>query len=278
MTGLYETISLVLREINEAVRWLLLLIFNLQSYSYLYLATRIVNLSFTKTINKRINKMKKTLLTLLALAMVGCSSVNAPSITNATVHWLDGEGTRERLFISPSMDTVTSVLDGEVFVLKKDGALQANGCIRYNFDSISHQIMGVYVEVCGNEVTGYLPNDKAFLTGILEIDPEYQHLITVPSLQEVKRVREETNIKQKQQEAEQAALIAEREREIAEEQAIIKAKQDELAAWKLEQEKRRIEADTRAIEDASSMTKERIEAENKAIISIGKGYENHGVN
>ncbi|MGF1688573.1 hypothetical protein L4C36_18100 [Photobacterium japonica] len=223
--------------------------------------------------------MKKILLPALALAMSGCASVDAPAISNATIIWLNGEGTRERIFITPSMDTVTSVLDGEVFVLKKSKEdVLLNGCIRYNFDSMAHRIAGLYAELCGNEVTGYLPNDKAFLTGILEIDPEYRNILTTSNLQEVKRIRNENNVKQKQQEAVEAALIAEREREIAEEQAVIKAKKAELAAWKLEQEKRRIEAETRALEDESDMTKSRIDAENKAIISIGKGYENHGVN
>lgn len=61
------------------------------------------------------------------------------------------------------------------------------------------------------------------------------------------------------------------------EQSAKKSKADEHEAWLLEQEKRRIEANTKAIETHSQKTGETIDARNDAVRSFGKGIENHGI-
>ncbi|MBE5156693.1 hypothetical protein HJ044_04985 [Vibrio parahaemolyticus] len=185
---------------------------------------------------------------LLALLLAGCAAPQQQTKfqSNATVQWISGLD--EPVYIAPTKKTVSAKLQDKLYVFSRDEETAGRKCVLYSYGNIAK------MEFCGTEVTIMGSDGIATDVGHLVMDVDAQHITF--EVDETVIVQEE-----------------EKKRSIAEELA----EQEQLEQWALEQTKRRIEAETHAIETRSNKTGESIEATNDAIRSIGKGVESHGI-
>ncbi|MGY0216365.1 hypothetical protein ACWJJH_03135 [Endozoicomonadaceae bacterium StTr2] len=160
--------------------------------------------------------------------------------SNALAVW--GSGYNERLLISKSHRSITAVspTKKKTITFKIVDSTVNNDCVDYIASSTSK------MEICfGSDVTLYV-NNQSINAGSIEMDNG--SMVSARAT------------------AEYLAVVASKVKSAKAEQ--------ENQQFKLLQERRRIEAETKAIEKSEDS----IDAVNDAVRSIGKGIENHGIN
>lgn len=192
--------------------------------------------------------MKIKLLAIATLiALGGCSSAPKEEVVpveyelaraNADFYWNDG--TEEAAFFSSQGDTLTfrNKATGQMVIYGRDIETLAERCQSYNYSG------AVTLKLCGTDVAA-LDNSKSLivLSGYYELRPNGEHL-------------------KLGYDAEYAAKKAEHE-----------AQKAEQLKWVDEQQRRRIEAETKAFEANPTQ----MDAKSDMYRGIGKGVEKHGL-
>ena len=210
---------------------------------------------------------KKIILATALLVISGCANVGQPERmrSNATLEWADG--LTERALVSGSKRSITVPFGDQVFVFLIDEQSIGKDCLVYSYKHVSGGV--AQADICfGSEMTLFL-NGQVLNSGNIYLDNGQTFTEVAQTREYAAKLKVQEQLKQEQDEKqkEQAAKALEQD---------LKAK--ELELFIIEQQKKRVIAETKAIETHSEKTDEKIDATNDLIRSVGKGIEEHGVN
>ncbi|PSW61878.1 hypothetical protein C0W54_08530 [Photobacterium kishitanii] len=204
--------------------------------------------------NLKINKI----ITLSIIFFIsGCATSQPNNMrSNSTLEWADG--LTERALVPASKRTISVPFGKSVYVFSIDESTIGNDCLKYTYRG---SIGLATADVCyGNELTLYL-NSNPLNSGTIILD-------NGDTFNSIRLSKEQLR---KREANKKAALI------------ILKQKQEQYTElekvknFTIDQQKRRIEAETIQFEIHSQKTSDKIDAENDTLRSIGKGVENHGI-